>query len=251
MRIIEGIVAKVSILWPRRELVDRFPFDDRLIGGQSPSVERWRQQLALRAVPVTGQREHRIRSHDSAEIGVGRVGDVGGGLEQLANMAGITDDDHASEDGQIDREGRPVDGGAGSAARSCGWPTPTHLGRPAGRGVRVAASRQRSTPAINGGHGAAMIAGRDVESMHGKRRFLQLLAGRSRRPLQHAHRTRCQHLAEVTGVQCTLIDVKRRLAAVAGIREHVVDDQRPADVHPLGPSRRSRAAPPPRCGRRQ
>lgn len=45
---------------------------------------------------ITGKRKHRIRPHDSAEIGVGPVRDVGSGLEQ-------------PEDGEIDRERRPIE----------------------------------------------------------------------------------------------------------------------------------------------
>jgi len=90
----EGLIG-----WPPCELVDRFALDDCITGGQPPASERRREQFALRAVLVTGQREHRIRAHDSAEVGVGRVRDVRSRFEQPANIVGFTDDNQLSEDG--------------------------------------------------------------------------------------------------------------------------------------------------------
>jgi len=88
-----------SVLRPRRELVGRFPFNDRLEGGQPSSMKRWCHQLALCAMSIASQRKQRIRSHDTAEIGVGRVCGIGAGPEQLTNVVWIAEDDHAPEDG--------------------------------------------------------------------------------------------------------------------------------------------------------
>jgi hypothetical protein len=65
-------------------------------------------QIALRTMSVTRQREQRIWSHDSTEIGIGCVSDIGACSEKLANMTGIAEDNHVPEDRQMDREGRPV-----------------------------------------------------------------------------------------------------------------------------------------------
>ena len=46
-------------------------------------------------------------------------------------------------------------------------------------------------------------------------------------PLEDPHRTGRRDLAEFSGRQSAAVNVKWRLATVGGIREHVVDDQRP------------------------
>jgi hypothetical protein len=64
---------------------------------------QWRRtivQIALRTMSVTRQREQRIRSHDSAEISIGCVSDIGAGSEKLTNMTGIAEDNHVPEDRQ-------------------------------------------------------------------------------------------------------------------------------------------------------
>src|SRR4051812_19300632 len=85
------------------------------------------------------------------------------------------------------------------------------------------------------GHQAPITVKRRISAQMGSR-LLQRISWRSRSSLQYTHRTRRQHLAEITGVERTAIDVERCLAAVAGIRKNVVDDQRATDVDPSGPA---------------
>ena len=62
------------------------------------------------------------------------------------------------------------------------------------------------------------------------------LAGRAGHPLQQPHRARGGDFAERAGVQRAAVDAVRRLPAVVGVGEHVVDDERATDRHPLGPA---------------
>ena len=54
--------------------------------------------------------------------------------------------------------------------------------------------------------------------------------------LEHPQRPQCGDLPELTGIDRTAIDVIRRPATVGWIGEYVMDDERPADIHPLRPS---------------
>ena len=192
MRIIEGSVAKARSRWPRRELVDRFPFDDRLIGSQSPSVKRWRQHLAVGAMSITRQREQRIRTHHSAKIRIGRVGDLGAGSEQLPNMTRIAEDDDAPEDGQVEREGRPVaaaqnlqrDSAVGQRQQALNAPGEAGAGGQHDRRRRLVIGdvrlRQANACEMCGiSHVPAMVFRRNVEPMHTRHRaVVESAAGR-------------------------------------------------------------------------
>jgi hypothetical protein len=106
---------------------------------------------------VTGQRKQRIRSHDPTEVGVARVGDIGAELEQLANMAGIAEDDHVPEDRQIDREGRPVSA-AQELQRDSAIRQRRHTLKDAGhRGTGGHLQCRRRRLVINRGHHASQL----------------------------------------------------------------------------------------------
>ena len=159
MRIIEGNAANARSAGPGAEFGDGFAFDDGLVGSQPPPVERRCQQLAVRAMAPTRQREHRIGAHDTAEVGIGRVGDVGAGREELADLARVAEHDDTAEDRQVEGEG-----GAVAAPHDVqGGPAVGHRDRGLKRPRDRRSGRQR------GCRHRRMIGGGDVSRPSGKR----------------------------------------------------------------------------------
>ncbi len=95
-------------LRPCGELAPGLLLDDALVRREPAAVERGHQQLALAAVPVAGQREHRTRTEQSAEIRFHVLRAVGFGLEQLLDLVRIAEHDRAAEQREVHREGVPV-----------------------------------------------------------------------------------------------------------------------------------------------